>query len=255
MRWFAPRTPGLPFADRADAGERLAARFRDLAAEWEAGGPDALARAVVLGIPRGGVPVAAAVASSLGLALDVVVAHKLGAPFQPELAIGAAAADGTVLVEPWAREVVGDDEAYVRQTADAEVARARSHEALLRRGRPAVDLRGRPAIIVDDGIATGATMHVAVLAARAAGASRVVVAAPVGARDSVATLRGIADDVVVVATPDPFYAVGEFYVRFDQVGDDEVAALLEAAAGRPPAPIAGEPAAESPEESPEGSSP
>lgn len=237
MRWFPRRTPGLPFADRTDAGERLAGRFRELAAE--AGGEDPLASAIVLGIPRGGVPVAAAVAASLGLALDVVVAHKLGAPFQPELAIGAAASDGTVVVEPWAREVVGEDEAYVEQAAESEVARARAHEAVLRRGRPPVDLRGHPVVIVDDGIATGATMHVAVLAARAAGATRVVVAAPVGAPDSVATLRSVADDVVVVATPDPFYAVGEFYVRFDQIDDDEAAALLEAAAGGPAGPATG----------------
>jgi predicted phosphoribosyltransferase len=172
------------------------------------------------------VPVAAAIARTLGLALDVIVAHKLGAPGEPELAIGAVAADGTILIEPWSHGIVGDDGAYVQHAADDEIARARRREVALRQGRPALDLHGRTAIIVDDGIATGATMHVAVLAARAAGAIRVIVASPVGASESVATLRAVADDVVVLATPEPFFAVGEFYVRFDQTGDDEVAALL-----------------------------
>ena len=235
MRWFASRTPGLPFADRKEAGRRLAERFASLGERGPATGtePDL---AIVLGIPRGGVPVAAAIAETLGLALDVIVAHKLGAPGEPELAIGAVAADGTVLVEPWARGIVGDDEVYVQRAAKDEIARARRREVALRRGRPAPDLRGRTAIIVDDGIATGATMHVAVLAARAAGAERVVVASPVGASESVATLRAIADDVVVLATPEPFFAVGEFYVRFDQVDDDEVAALLAAGVRPEPAP-------------------
>lgn len=223
MGWFTPRIPGLPYTDREEAGRRLAERFAAL------GERQALqTRAVVLGIPRGGVPVAAAVARALGLPLDVLVAHKLGAPGQPELAIGAVAADGTVLVEPWARELVGDDEVYLRRAADDEIARARRRESVLRRGRPPVDLRGQTAIIVDDGIATGATMHVAVLAARAAGAAKVIVASPVGAAESVARLRSVADDVVVLATPEPFFAVGEFYVRFDQVDDEAVAALLAA---------------------------
>ena len=233
MGWFAARPPGLPFADRAEAGRKLAEHL----ASREGGAPGVTpvaelsrGRAIVLGIPRGGVPVAAAVANALGLPLDVLVAHKLGAPGEPELAIGAVAADGTVLVEPWAHEIVGGDEAYVQRSAEAEIARARRREAVLRGGRPAPDLAGRTAIIVDDGIATGATMHVAILAARAAGARRVVVASPVGASESIATLRGVADEVVVLAAPDPFYAVGEFYIRFDQVDDGEVAALLAAGA-------------------------
>jgi putative phosphoribosyl transferase len=198
----------------------------------------------VLGIPRGGVPVAAAVAREIGAPLDVVVAHKLGAPGQPELAIGAVAADGTVLIEPWGRELVGGDEAYLRRAAEDEIARARRREQALRRGRPAVDLRGRTAIVVDDGIATGATMHVAVLAAKAAGATKVIVASPVGAAESVARLRSVADEVVVLATPEPFYAVGEFYLRFGQVDDEEVAALLAAGArpaGHDAAPESGAP--------------
>jgi len=227
MRWFSRATSGLPFADRDEAGRRLADH---LAGHDEASLPTA--GAIVLGIPRGGVPVAAAIARTLALPLDVVVAHKLGAPGEPELAIGAVAADGTVLIEPWSQGIVGDDDGYLRRAADEEIARARRREVALRRGRPALDLHGRTAIIVDDGIATGATMHVAVLAARAAGANRVIVASPVGASDSVATLRAVADHVVVLAMPEPFYAVGEFYARFDQTGDEEVAALLAEGAGR-----------------------
>ncbi len=233
MRWFASRSSGLPFPDRAEAGRRLAEHLRSAAWLGSAAstvdpGSDPAARkpAIVLGIPRGGVPVGAAVARALGLPLDVMVAHKLGAPGEPELAIGAVAADGTIIVEPWARDIIGSDEAYVRHAAEDEIDRARRRETSLRAGRPASELAGRTAIIVDDGIATGATMHVAVLAARAAGAVRVVVASPVGAAESIARLRDVADEVAVLATPEPFYAVGEFYVRFDQVSDDEVAALL-----------------------------
>ena len=194
---------------------------------------------VVLAIPRGGVPVAAAVARALDAPLDVLVAHKVGAPFQPELAIGAVAADGTLLVEPWAPEVTPDD-AWVTRAADAELERTRRHESALRGDRPRLRLDGRTAILVDDGIATGATLRVGVLAARAAGAARVVVAAPVGAEDSVASLGAMADEVVVLATPVPFFAVGEFYVRFDQVDDDEVRAIL----ARPAAAAHAEPAPE-----------
>lgn len=263
MRWFGRRVSGLPFADRQEAGERLATLLasvlglvagavpagragqsgpggeavqpaealpgREAApAGVAAGTVSAEPGPIVLGIPRGGVPVAAVVASLLGLPLDVIVAHKLGAPGQRELAVGAVAADGTVVIEPWANEIVGD-EAWVRASAEAEVARVRAHEAILRGGHPAPDLRGRAVVVVDDGIATGATIRAAAMAARAAGASRVIVASPVGAAESVAALRAVADDVVVVATPEPFYAVGEFYDRFDQVDDGEVAALLERA--------------------------
>lgn len=181
---------------------------------------------IVLAIPRGGVPVAAAIAGQLGVPFDVIVAHKLGAPDNPELAIGAVAADGTVLVEPWARDIVGRDVRYVEAEAAAEVDRARAREAALRRGRARLDLASRTAIIVDDGIATGATMHVAILAARAAGASRVVCAIPVGAAESISMLEQVADAVVVLATPSPFRAVGEWYERFDQVADADVEKLL-----------------------------
>lgn len=212
-----------PFRDRLDGAERLADALAHV------GG---LEGGVVLGIPRGGVPVAAVIARRLGLPLDVIVAHKVGAPFQPELAIAAVVADGTTVVEPWAVEELGVERAALAAAVLAEIERARAREQRFRAGRPPLALAGRPVVIVDDGIATGATVHAAVLAVRAAGASRVVVAAPVGAVDSVARLGRVADAVVVPEQPDPFHAVGLWYARFDAVDDAEVAELLGAGATR-----------------------
>jgi putative phosphoribosyl transferase len=219
----------LPFPDRAAAGRALARRLMEsdaVPASQSGGQPP-----VVLGIPRGGVPVAAAVAQALGGQLDVLVAHKVGAPGEPELAVGAVATDGTALMEPWARDAgVTDDEAFAR-AAEAELARARDREQTLRAGRPPVPLAGRAVILVDDGMATGATMHVAVLAAKAASATKTIVAVPVASREAVESLRRVADQVVAVATPPWFRAVGEWYRRFDQIDDEEVERILAAAAG------------------------
>ncbi len=218
----------LPFADRVEAGRLLGEAVRErLGAERFAGQP--LRGAVVLGIPRGGVVVAAAVADVLDAPLDVAVARKIGAPWQRELAIGAATADGTIMVEPWAREV-GADERYVADESARQVELARQQETRLRAGRERLVVAGRTAVVVDDGVATGATMHAALLASRAAGASRIVVAVPVGPRESVERLAAVADEAVVLATPAPFYAVGEFYVSFAQTTDEEVIALLAARA-------------------------
>ena len=222
-----------PFRDRLDGAERLADALAHV------GG---LEGGIVLGVPRGGVPVAAVVARRLGLPLDVIVAHKVGAPFQPELAIAAVVADGTTVIEPWAVEELGVEKAALAAAVAAEIERARAREQRFRAGRPPLALAGRPVVIVDDGIATGATVHAAVLAVRAAGASRVVVAAPVGAVDTVARLGRVADAVVVPEQPDPFHAVGLWYARFDPVDDAEVAELLGAGATRGSAgPRAGEP--------------
>lgn len=216
---MAEQPVSLPFADRAEAARLLARRLAE-----EELPPDT----VILGIPRGGVPVAAGVARELGLALDVVVAHKLGAPGNPEYALGAATADGTVIVEPWARDEGEATDAYLAAEAESQVRLARERERSLRGGRPRVPLTGRTVVIVDDGIATGATAHVAVLAARAAGASRVIVAAPIAASDTLSRLATIADRAIALATPEPFRAVGLWYLRFDQVDDRTVAALLSA---------------------------
>jgi predicted phosphoribosyltransferase len=215
----------LPFADRDAAGRVLA----DLLLRSGAAVRPPDAPAVVLAIPRGGVPIGVAVARALGAPLDVLVAHKVSAPGEPELAIGAVATDGTARLEPWARDAGLVDAGSFRRAADAEIERARRREATLRAGRSPEPLTGRTAILVDDGMATGATMYVAVLAARSAGAARVVVAVPVASVEAVTAIRAVADVVVVAATPSHFYAVGEWYRRFDQLDDNDVVTLLAGA--------------------------
>ena len=206
----------LVFRDRADAGERLGAALGALRS----------ADPVVLGLPRGGVPVAARVASALGAPLDVIVVRKLGAPMQPELAVGAIGEDGV--------RVVNDDVMRLTGTTAAELARVEERERMVldrrvagvRAARPRESLDGRTALIVDDGIATGATMRAAVQVARAHGARRVVVAAPVAPPEVVDMLGRVADEVVVLDEPANFEAVGKWYRHFDVVTDEAVVELL-----------------------------
>lgn len=209
------------FQDRVDAGRRLAARLTP----WSA--PDV----VVLGLPRGGVPVAAEVAAALGAPLDLIVVRKLGIPFQPEVAMGAIGEGGVrVLDDALIRRAsvtqadVDAVERRERATLDSRVARFRS-------GGERLDLTGRTAIIVDDGIATGATATAACGVARQLGATRVIVAAPVGGPDAVPRVDG-ADDVVCLIQPADFYAVGAHYRNFGQTSEDEVAKLLASARRR-----------------------
>ncbi len=214
----APRD-GLFFVDRRDAGRALAAalhRFR---------GQDVL----VLGLPRGGVPVAAEVAAALDGELDVIVARKLGSPG----AIGAITADGErVLNEDVIRDLRGS-EAYVDAVSSVQQAEARRREAGLRGDRPAPRIAGRIVILVDDGLATGATMRAAVRAVRRQAPARLVVAVPVGAPAPCETLRSEADEVVVLGEPEYFGAVGTFYRDFRQTEDEEVQHLLEEHATAP----------------------
>jgi putative phosphoribosyl transferase len=215
----------LPFRDRDEAGALLG---EAVAARLVADGSDPGA-AVVLGIPRGGVIVAAGVARSAGAPLDVIVAHKVSGPWDPEFALGAVTADGTTIFEPWSGYAAGIDEEALADLAALEVAAAREREARLRAGRSPVPVAGRVAVVVDDGLATGATAHAACLAVRALAASRVLVAAPVASREAVELLAPACDAVVVLAVPPGFAAVGRFYERFDQVSDDAVGALLAGA--------------------------
>ncbi|MER6198043.1 phosphoribosyltransferase family protein [Streptomyces sp. NPDC001586] len=204
------------FAHRTDAGERLAEALRHLRGE----------NPVVLGLPRGGVPVAFQVARALGAPLDVIVVRKLGVPYHRELGFGAIGEGGVrVISEDIVRSsrVRPEDLAAVERAEEAELARrARS----FRGERPRVALAGRTVIVVDDGIATGATAAAACEVVRAQGAARVVLAVPVAPPDAVARLRTAADEVVCLSAPHAFRAVGEWYEDFSQTSDEEVVALL-----------------------------
>jgi putative phosphoribosyl transferase len=207
----------MRFANRIDAGRRLGAR---LAERYSAADP------IVLGLPRGGVPVAAEVAAALGTRPDVFVVRKLGVPWQPELAFGAVASGGARVLNADVVSATRLDEATIErltETAGAEV--LRREQAY--RGRGAVPvLGGRTVILVDDGIATGATVRAAVAAVRALGAAAVVVAAPVAPQQVVAQLTAIADDVVVLVAAARFGSVGSFYVDFDQLSDLDVQGFM-----------------------------
>ena len=206
----------MAFINRADAGKYLAERLQAYAGE----------DVVVLGLPRGGVPVAFEVARALGAPLDVIVVRKLGVPFQPEVAMGAIGEGGARTIND---EIVRVAQVTPDQVAAVEAAERRELERRAQRfrsGRPRLDLAGRTALIVDDGIATGSTARAACHVARAQGATRVVLAVPVAPPGAAAQLDGDADDFVVLATPEPFAAVGQFYDDFSQVSDEEVLDLL-----------------------------
>lgn len=204
------------FADRRAAGAALAAELAHLAT----------AEVIVLGLPRGGVPVAAEVARSLRAPLDVILVRKLGVPTQPELAMGALGEGGVrVLSDDVIRAAgVTEDDVAAVEARERTVLRERAER--FRAGRSATSLTGRVAIVVDDGIATGATARAACEVARAAGAERVVLATPVAPPDWASRLAGCADDYVCVATPDRFGSVGQFYDDFTQTTDDDVVAIL-----------------------------
>ncbi|HEV7204149.1 MAG TPA: phosphoribosyltransferase family protein [Jatrophihabitans sp.] len=209
------------FADRLDAGHRLARELDALR------GRDV----VVLGLPCGGVPVAAAVAEALDAPLDVVVVRKLGLPTQPELAMGAIAEGGLRLVDTELTERMGIDDAELGRIERRERAVLDARAARLRHGRRSVPLAGRVAVIVDDGMATGSSVRVACAAVRLLRAARVDVAVPVAPALTVRELTE-ADAVVCVSIPQRFVAVGRHYLDFAPVGEDEVIELLDAAARR-----------------------
>jgi predicted phosphoribosyltransferase len=208
--------------DRVDAGRRLA---QALVAEQRSS-------LVVLGLPRGGVPVAAEVARSLGVPLDVLVVRKLGVPQHRELAMGAIGEGGVCVVDDEIVRSLGvpDRELAAVERAEGEVLRLRA--ASYRGVLPARDLAARPVVIVDDGMATGSTARAACEVARARGASRVVVAVPVASASAVRTLAAVADDVVTLSVPASFHAVGEFYDDFSPTTDTDVLALLQDEAAR-----------------------
>ena len=210
----------LPFHDRTEAGKALAfalVRYRDC--------DDVL----VLALPRGGVPVACEVAAALRAPVDVLIVRKLGVPWHEELAMGAVASGGARVLneDVIARAGIRSDE--IERATRAQQLEIERREKAYRgnRGQPAV--KGKRVILIDDGIATGATMRVAVRALRQHGVSAIVVAVPVAPAETVETLRAEADEVVCLATPEPFYAVGAWYTHFGQVSDDEVSRRLDRA--------------------------
>jgi predicted phosphoribosyltransferase len=205
-----------PFQDRTDAGRRLATRLARLR------GSDV----VVFGLPRGGVPVAAEVASALGAPLDVIVVRKLGVPFQPEVAMGAIGENDVRVLDLDLIRRIGITPAQVDAVERNERATLESRVARYHSGGGPRDLDGSTALIVDDGIATGATASAACEVARGLGAARVLVAAPVGAPESVRRVRG-ADEVICLRRPSRFQAVGDFYRDFGQTSDAEAEKLLE----------------------------
>jgi predicted phosphoribosyltransferase len=206
-------------ADRAEAGRRLAPGI------VRALGPDA-PPALVLGLPRGGVPVGAEVADALGAPLDVLLVRKLGVPDHAELAFGAIASGGARVLNPDVLATARlDDDDIARVLAVEERELARRMDAY-RGDRPPPSLRGRIAVVVDDGLATGATMRAAVLALRTLDAARVVAAVPVGSREACALVADEADALVCPLVPDPFRAVGAWYDDFGEVSDDDVRRIL-----------------------------
>jgi putative phosphoribosyl transferase len=224
------------FADRGEAGRLLTPGVVHALARLGAGAPGAAAGLppLVLGLPRGGVPVAAEVAAALGAPLDVLVVRKLGVPDHPELAFGAIASGGARVINPdvvVAEQLSEDDVAAVIADETRELHR---RERAYRGARPLPAVTGRTVVVVDDGLATGATMRVAVLALRGRGAAAVLAAAPVGTDDACALLAGEADAVVCPLVPVRFRAVGAWYGDFAPVDDATVSALLDHPPSAPP---------------------
>jgi putative phosphoribosyl transferase len=203
------------FRDRNDAAERLATAL----SSWRGRNP------LILAIPRGAVPMGQLIAARLGGDLDVVLVRKLAAPGAPEFAVGAIDETGWTYVAPHAAQV-GATPQYLERERDDQLALLRARRALYTPARPPLDPAGRIAIVIDDGLATGATMIAALHAVRARGPQRLICAVPVAAPDSLYRVQASADEVVCLAAPIHFMAVGAHYQRFDQVPDDEVIRIL-----------------------------
>lgn len=210
----------MRFKNRADGGRQLAAHLTEYA-----GRSDVL----VLALPRGGVPVAVEVASTLAAPLDVFLVRKLGVPGHPELAMGAIAAGGVEILNEALIRHLGVPSTLVQQIAVRERLELERRDRLFRGGRHPAIVRDRAVVLVDDGLATGSTMEAAIVALRQRAPRLIVVAAPVGARETCDRIRRIADRVVCPRTPAPFDAVGLWYDEFEQTGDDEVTRLLASA--------------------------
>ncbi len=206
------------FRDRIEAGAALASKLTTYR-----GQPDVR----VLALPRGGVPVAFEVAQALHAPMDVFSVRKLGLPSHPEVAMGAIATGGVRVLNASLVQTLRIPDAVIEAVAAREQRELERRERAYRGDLPPLDVRGRTVILVDDGLATGATMRAAVQAARKLGATRVVVAVPIGARETCEEFRAEADETVCAYTPEPFHAVGQWYADFSETTDDEVHALLD----------------------------
>lgn len=209
---------GLPkrFVNRVDAGVRLGRALLEYRGT----------RPLVLGIPRGGVPVAAEVAKALDGDLDVIVARKLGSPVSPELAVGAVTADGARYLNQEAIDMLEVSPGYLERVTKEQVAEAQAREERFRAGRLPLAVEGRVVIVVDDGLATGSTMIAAVRSVRARRPQRLVIAVPVAPPETVAAMRAEADEVVCPEMPEPFIAVGLHYRDFSQTEDEDVQRIM-----------------------------
>ena len=208
----------MTFQDRDQAGQQLSKVLQDYQRDKNL---------LILGLPRGGVRVAAKVAQALQASLDVILLRKLPYPAQPELAVGALAEDGSIFINEEFRNVVKQQPGFLEPIVQEQMGIIRERARLYRSHRHAHTLKGKTVLLVDDGIATGATMKVAIRAVRSAGAARVVVAVPVAAPSSIRELESEVDEVVCLEAPEYFYAVGQAYENFDQVTDEEVCAILD----------------------------
>lgn len=204
------------FADRKEAGKMLAASLTEYRGQ----------NALVLGIPRGGVPLAAEVAEVIEGELDVLVARKLGAPGSPELAIGAVTSNGGRYLNDRLIEEIGVSNDYLQWITAAEMDEAHRRETRFREDRPAPKIEGRTVIVVDDGLATGATMRASVRSVHKSAPARLIVAVPVGSRGACESLEAEADEVLCPHQPEAFFGIGEFYENFEPTEDDEVRRIL-----------------------------
>ncbi len=205
------------FANRIQAGQQLATAMQDISFK------DGL----VLAVPRGGVVVGYEVADALNLPLDVIVPRKIGAPGNPELAIGAMTEDGTVILDENLVEYMNVPQDFIERESDAQKLEIQRRMRLYRQNTPYPDLKDRDVIVVDDGIATGSTMKAALASVKNCGANSVTAAIPVGPPSTIEALKTLADRVVCLFTPESFYAIGEFYDDFSQTSDEEVIDLLK----------------------------
>lgn len=205
------------FQDRTDAGKRLGAQLAE----------DGIDADIVLGIPRGALPVARPVADALDAPLDIVVASKLGAPGNPELAIGAAASDGSLWLNDDLIDRARVSEDYIEEEREVEAETAYEKTEQYRDSGRLPELQGKHVVIVDDGVATGATAMACLRQVQEADASRIILAVPVGSPESIARLEAEADEVLALETPQDFRAVGQYYREFGQVSDEEAMAYLD----------------------------